>query len=203
MTDTYTSDDGNAFKVRKGTGRRMKKHRVKIRGDRDKKTKEDLSSPSIVDSPEQPDDHVEVKVQERKREIVIHYVKETAIDDLAQAKEVVDSSEQDKNSTSEVQEKCEDAKVMEESDFQLKECQKNNGQAKSELECPSECEGNHELECSSESLGNQDLNETENSTPAENRVFCDVHIQNVTVEVAIDADKKSDNENDIIESTDL
>lgn len=169
----------------------MKKHRVKIRGDRDKKTKEDLSSPSIVDSPEQPDDHMEVNIQERKKEIVIHYVKETAIDDLAQAKEVVDSSEQDKNSTSEVQENYEDAKVMKESDFQLKECQKNNGQPKSELECPSE------------SLGNQDLTETENSTPAENRVFCDVHIQNVTVEVAIDADKKSDDESDIIESTDL
>lgn len=181
----------------------MKKHRVKIRGDRDKKTKEDLSSPSIVDSPEQPDDHMEVNIQERKKEIVIHYVKETAIDDLAQAKEVVDSSEQDKNSTSEVQENYEDAKVMKESDFQLKECQKNNGQPKSELECPSECEGDHELECPSESLGNQDLTETENSTPAENRVFCDVHIQNVTVEVAIDADKKSDDESDIIESTDL
>lgn len=115
----------------------------------------------------------------------------------------MDSSEQDKNSTSEVQENYEDAKVMKESDFQLKECQKNNGQPKSELECPSECEGNHELECPSESLGNQYLTETENSTPAENRVFCDVHIQNVTVEVAIDADKKSDDESDIIESTDL
>lgn len=201
MTDTYTSDDGNAFKVRKGTGRRMKKHRVKIRGERDKKTKEDLSSPNVVDNPEQPDEQVEVKVQERKREIVIHYVKETAIDDHAQAKEVVDSSEQDKSSTFEVQEKCEDAKVVEQSNFQLKESQ--NGHAKSELECPSECEGNHEIERPSESIGNHDLTETESSSPAENRVLCDVHIQNVAVEVAIDADKKSDNESDIIESTDL
>lgn len=50
VTDIYIFDDGNVFKVRKGIGRRMKKYRVKIRGDRDKKIKEDLSLFNIVDS---------------------------------------------------------------------------------------------------------------------------------------------------------
>ena len=192
VTDTYTSDDGNAFKVRKGTGRRMKKHRVKLRGETEKKTKEELETPSDGDKERlEADDHVEVKVQKKKKEILIKYVKETAIDEVTQAKDIVDSSVKDSHSTSEVQEENKDAKVESESDSEVNECQKSNGQVKNEPACPSDSEENHEL------------TETENSSPAENRVVCDVHIQDVSLEVAIDPDRKLEGDTDIIESTDL
>lgn len=189
MADTYTSDDGNAFKVRKGTGRRMKKHRVKLKSDADKKTKGDVSS--VPSGPVKSDgEHIKEKAQEGETEVVVHPVRETAIDEPSVEQDAVDSSAPITDSSSQVQEKKE---VEEESHSELTESHKNNGQVKSDLECPSEEGGCH------------DMRESENSSPAESRVSCDVHIQDIIVEVnnSIPIRNCDDDENDLVESTDL
>jgi hypothetical protein len=187
VTDTCTSDDGNAFKVRKGTGRRMKKHRVKLKSEVNKKSSNEFcSSP---DSQEDCGDRVGVEPQEAETEAVIHPIVEPAIQQLSEPNNPVDSSQRDSRPQIQENNKAGDI-VNKESSIEPEESWDND-----ELKNDGEYSKEEEESC--------DQKESENFVPAESGVHCDAHIQNIILEVTDNGDENSDDDSDRIQSTDL
>lgn len=167
----------------------MKKHRVKLKSEAGKKTRNDLSSAS--DNPGESDEHVDVQPQEAEAEVVVHPVQETAISEPSESYSADESSVCVTDSPLQIRDNNEADEVVEkESDTEPKES-RSTGQLQRDLECSKE----KEESC--------DLKENEDLAPAENCVPCDVHIQNIIVEVTDDSDRNSDDNSDALESTDL